>query len=66
MLTVTKAPSISKELLDKLELVFTEIDIDPKTDINTIMYRAGQKSVVTYIKKYLTSTALYGDPDEIG
>ena len=66
MLTVTKTPSISKELLDRLEQIFTEIDIDPKTDINSIMYSAGQKSVVTYIKKYLQSSGLYGDPDEIG
>ena len=38
------------ELINKLEKDFGWKPIHPKEDINTIMYRAGQASVIDYIK----------------
>ena len=42
------------ELLKKLEDNFGWKPIHPKEDINTIMYRAGQASVIDYIKQKQT------------
>ena len=39
------------DLVDELEQNFGWKPIHPKEDINTIMYRAGQASVVEYIKR---------------
>ena len=39
-----------EELIDKLEENFGWIPIHPKEDIQSIMYRAGQASVIDYIK----------------
>ena len=38
------------ELVDKLEQNFGWKPIHPKEDIQSIMYRAGQPSVIDYIK----------------
>ena len=38
------------ELVDKLEQNFVWKPIHPKEDIQSIMYRAGQASVIDYIK----------------
>ena len=38
------------ELVDKLEQNFGWNPIHPKEDIQSIMYRAGQASVIDYIK----------------
>ena len=38
------------ELIDKLEQNFGWKPIHPKEDIQSIMYRAGQASVIDYIK----------------
>ena len=38
------------ELVDKLEQNFGWKPIHPKEDIQSIMYRAGQASVIDYIK----------------
>ena len=38
------------ELLKKLEANFGWKPVHPTEDINTIMYRAGQASVIEYIK----------------
>ena len=38
------------ELVDKLEKNFGWKPIHPKEDIQSIMYRAGQASVIDYIK----------------
>ena len=38
------------DLVDELEQNFGWKPIHPKEDINTIMYRAGQASVIDYIK----------------
>ena len=39
-----------EELIDKLEDNFGWKPIHPKEDIQSIMYRAGQASVIDYIK----------------
>ena len=39
-----------EELIDKLEENFGWKPIHPKEDIQSIMYRAGQASVIDYIK----------------
>tara|TARA_Y100000361_G_scaffold107184_1_gene96947 strand:- start:277 stop:462 length:186 start_codon:yes stop_codon:yes gene_type:complete len=41
------------ELINKLEKDFGWKPIHPKEDINTIMYRAGQASVIEYIKSIM-------------
>ena len=41
------------ELVDKLEQNFGWKPIHPKEDIQSIMYRAGQASVIDYIKSIL-------------
>ena len=41
------------KLIDKLEENFGWKPIHPKEDINTIMYRAGQASVIEYIKSIM-------------
>ena len=38
------------QLIERLEENFGWKPIHPKEDINTIMYRAGQSSVIEYIK----------------
>ena len=42
------------ELVDELEQNFGWKPIHTKEDINTIMYRAGQASVIDYIKQKQT------------
>ena len=42
------------DLVDELEQNFGWKPIHPKEDINTIMYRAGQASVIDYIKQKQT------------
>jgi uncharacterized protein (DUF2132 family) len=41
------------ELIDRLEENFGWKPIHPKEDINTIMYRAGQSSVIEYIRSIM-------------
>ena len=41
------------DLVDELEENFGWKPIHPKEDINTIMYRAGQASVIEYIKSIM-------------
>ena len=41
------------KLIDRLEENFGWKPIHPKEDINTIMYRAGQASVIDYIKSIM-------------
>tara|TARA_Y100001938_G_scaffold45204_1_gene62804 strand:+ start:119 stop:310 length:192 start_codon:yes stop_codon:yes gene_type:complete len=41
------------ELLDKLESNFGWQPIHPKEDVQTIMYKAGQASVIEYIKSIM-------------
>ena len=41
------------ELIDRLEENFGWKPIHPKEDQNTIMYRAGQASVIEYIKSIM-------------
>jgi uncharacterized protein (DUF2132 family) len=41
------------QLVDKLEENFGWKPIHPKEDIQTIMYRAGQASVIEYIKSIM-------------
>ena len=41
------------QLIDRLEENFGWQPINPKEDINTIMYRAGQASVIEYIKSIM-------------
>ena len=42
------------DLVDELEQNFGWKPIHPKEDISTIMYRAGQASVIDYIKQKQT------------
>ena len=42
-----------EKLIDKLEENFGWKRIHPKEDINTIMYRAGQASVIEYIQSIM-------------
>jgi uncharacterized protein (DUF2132 family) len=41
------------ELVTRLEANFGWKPIHPKEDLNTIMYRAGQSSVIEYIKSIM-------------
>ena len=41
------------DLVDELEQNFGWKPIHPKEDINTIMYRAGQASVIEYIRSIM-------------
>ena len=41
------------ELITRLEENFSWKPIHPKEDLNTIMYRAGQASVIEYIKSIM-------------
>ena len=42
-----------EKLVEDLELKFPSEPIHPKEQITTIMYRAGQASVVAYVKQIL-------------
>ena len=42
-----------EKLIEDLENQFPPHTIHPKEDINAIMYRAGQASVVEYVKQLL-------------
>ena len=42
-----------EKLIEDLENKFPPQTIHPKEEINSIMYRAGQQSVVEYIKQLL-------------
>ena len=42
-----------EKLVEDLENQFPPQTIHPKEDINSIMYRAGQQSVVEYVKQLL-------------
>ena len=42
-----------EKLIEDLENQFPPHTIHPKEEINSIMYRAGQASVVEYVKKLL-------------
>ena len=41
------------QLIDKLEANFGWKPVHPKEDLSSIMYRAGQASVVEYIKQLI-------------
>ena len=42
-----------QQLIEDLDLKFPPQTIHPKEEINSIMYRAGQQSVVEYVKQLL-------------
>ena len=42
-----------EKLIEDLENKFPPHNIHPKEDINSIMYKAGQASVVEYVKQLL-------------
>ena len=42
-----------EKLIEDLENKFPPHTIHPKEDINSIMYKAGQQSVVEYVKQLL-------------
>ena len=42
-----------EKLVEDLEIKFPDEPIHPKEQIETIMYRAGQASVVAYVKQIL-------------
>ena len=42
-----------EKLIEDLDNKFPPQTIHPKEDINSIMYRAGQQSVVEYVKQLL-------------
>ena len=42
-----------EKLIEDLENKFQPHTIHPKEDINSIMYKAGQQSVVEYVKQLL-------------
>ena len=42
-----------EKLVEDLESKFPNTPIHPKEEINAIMYKAGQASVVDYIKRFL-------------
>ena len=42
-----------EKLIEDLDLKFPPQTIHPKEEINSIMYRAGQQSVVEYVKQLL-------------
>ena len=42
-----------EKLIESLDNKFPPQTIHPKEDINSIMYRAGQQSVVEYVKQLL-------------
>ena len=50
---VFKGDTFSARLLDELEAMYPPINPSPKDDDRTIMYRAGQRSVVEYIQAKL-------------
>ena len=42
-----------EKLIEDVESKFPDDPIHPKANIESIMYKAGQRSVVQYIKSYL-------------
>ena len=42
-----------EKLIEDLDIKFPPHTIHPKEDINSIMYKAGQQSVVEYVKQLL-------------
>ena len=42
-----------EKLVEDLENIFADSPIHPKEEINAIMYKAGQASVVAYVKQLL-------------
>jgi hypothetical protein len=55
-------PKISHEIVDFIASRFVKKIVNPTTDINTIMYDAGQQSVITYLRG-IASGNLPGDVD---
>lgn len=66
MLSIEKAPSISKELLDKLNSAFPSIDVVPnKTTIEQVMFNAGQRSIIDFINRYVKERGFSGDINDL-
>ena len=55
-------PKVSHDLVDFIASRFAKKVVNPTTDINTIMYDAGQQSVITYLRG-IASGSTTGDID---
>lgn len=58
-------PPVPPALLAALEVVFPATNPRPPDSIETIMYRAGARSVVEFLKEHLTKQQKPGKPAAI-
>lgn len=56
-----RLPPVSQEFLDILDRTFEHPDVIPGADRDELMYKAGQRSVIDWIKKN-TSTSTISSP----
>ena len=56
-----RLPPVSQEFLDILDSAFEKPDVIPGVDRDELMYKAGARSVVEWIKKH-TSTSTTSGP----
>lgn len=53
-------PPVSPEFFDKLKQAFRPIEVTPETEINDIMYSAGQQAVLAWIQNAVRGTIITG------
>jgi hypothetical protein len=57
-----RLPVVSEELIKELESAFTVPDVKPGADRDILMYQAGQRYVVDWVKQHASRNASSGDP----
>lgn len=58
MLHSMKKTLISEELIDTLEKAFPQITIEPGTNPDNIMYNAGERHVIEWLKRHKQDTTI--------
>lgn len=57
-----RLPTVSKELLESLDSSFQRPDVRPETYRDNLMYAAGQRYVVDWIREHASKNESSGDP----
>lgn len=57
-----RLPAVTREFIEAIDATFEKPDVVPGADRDQLMYTAGARSVVDWIKKHASMNASTGDP----
>ena len=60
-----RLPTVTKEFVEAIDNAFDKPDIIPGATMDRLMYQAGQRSVIEWIKKHTSMNASTGDQAQL-